>query len=102
MRLLDEATTLVDTQRRLEPAQRERDAAYVFTLTAVEPSWVADVRARCGALGRTLGMVPPIYDTPVKNILTVEAAAADLESLQGEELLQRQQRVRELLDVANK
>lgn len=41
-------------------------------------------------------------DTPVKKIRTMEAAAMDLESLQAEELLQRQHRICKLLTAANR
>ena len=44
-RLLDLTETLAATQRRLDSAQLERNAAYGFTPAAPEPSRVADMRA---------------------------------------------------------
>ena len=66
--MLDLSETLAATQRRLDAAQLERDAAYGFTPAAAEPSRVADVRARGGAIGRALGAVPTVYETPAKNM----------------------------------
>lgn len=93
VRLLDEDTPLAATQRRLESAHRERDAAYGLTPTATEPSWVAKVCARGTTLGRALGVVPPVYDMLVKNMRTTEVAGEGLEFLQGEELQQQQHRI---------
>ena len=67
-RLLDLTKTLAATQRRLDSAQLERNAAYGFTPTVAEPSRVADVRARGGAIGRAFGTIPRVYETLVKNM----------------------------------
>ena len=45
-RLLDLTETLAATQRRLDSAQLEHNAAYGFTPDVPEPSRVADMRAR--------------------------------------------------------
>jgi len=99
--MLDLSETLAATQRRLDAAQLERDAAYGFTPAAAEPSRVADVRARGGAIGRALGAVPTVYETPAKNMRAAQAAAAGLDQLAGEELKERIGRMRELLHAAN-
>ena len=85
-RLLDLTETLAATQRRLDSAQLERNAAYGFTPAAPEPSWVANVQARGGAIGRAFGALPPVYETPAKNMRSAQAAAADMDQLTGEEL----------------
>jgi len=100
-RLRDTAETLAAVQRRLESAQRERDAAYGLTPTAAEPSRIDEVRTRGAAIGRALGAAPPVYDTPVKNMRAAQAAAVGLEQLRGEELQERLQRMNELLGAAN-
>lgn len=48
--MLDLSEMLAATQRRLDSAQLERNAAYGFTPAAAEPSRVADVRVRGGAI----------------------------------------------------
>nr|XP_040243996.1 uncharacterized protein LOC120963429 [Aegilops tauschii subsp. strangulata] len=100
-RLLDLSETLAAMQHRPDSAQRERDATYGFTSTAAEPSRVADVQARGGAIGRALGAIPPVYETPVKNMHAAQEDAVSLDQLQGEELKDRLQRVNEFLDAAN-
>ena len=77
--MLDLSETLAATQRRLDAAQLERDAAYGFTPAAADPSRVVDVRARGGAIGRAFGAVWTVYKTPVKNMRAAEAAAVDLD-----------------------
>ena len=99
--MLDLSETLAATQRRLDAAQLERDAAYGFTPAAAEPSRVADVRARGGGIGRALGTVPTVYETPTKNMGAAQAAAVGLDQLAGEELKERIGRMRELLHAAN-
>ena len=66
--MLDLSETLAATQRRLDAAQLEHNAAYGFAPAAAEPSWVADVCARGGVIGRALGAVPTVYETPTKNM----------------------------------
>jgi hypothetical protein len=48
-----------------------------------------------------LGTNRPTYSSPVKNMRAAEAAAAKLEHLEGEELLQQQQRIHNLIANAN-
>ena len=55
--MLDLSEMLAPTKRRLEAAQLEHDAAHGFAPAAAEPSRVADVRTRGGAIGRALGTV---------------------------------------------
>jgi hypothetical protein len=100
--LLVEAMTLAATRRRLESAQCEYDSVHGFTPAAAEPSRVAEVRIRGGAIGRALGAGRPVYDTPIKNMRVAQAAMADIEFLEGKELLQQQQqRIRDLITAAN-
>ena len=73
--MLDLSETLAATKRRLEATQMEHDAAHGLTPAAAEPSRVADVRARGGAIGRALGAVPTVYETPAKNMRAAQAAA---------------------------
>ena len=61
--MLDQSETLATTQRRLDAAQLERNAAYGFRPAAAEPSRVVDVCTRGGATGRALGTVPTVYET---------------------------------------
>ena len=99
--MLNLTETLASTQRRLDSAQLERNAAYGFTTTAAEPSRVADVRALGGAIGRALGAIPTVYETLVKNMRAAQAAATGLDQLTGEELKERIKRMNDLLDTAN-
>lgn len=66
-----------------------------------EPSRAAEVRLRGGAIGRTLGMTGPIYDTSVKNMRAAQAAVVDIDFLEGDELLHQWRRVQDLLDAAS-
>ena len=78
-RLLDLTEMLAATERRLDPSELKRNTAYGFTPAAPEPSRVADVRARGGAIGRAFGALPPIYETPAKNMRAAQAAAINLD-----------------------
>ena len=84
IRLLVEATMLATTQRRLEFTRRVCDATYGFTPAAAEPNRVARGVDPGGAIGRTLGVGQPVYDTRIKNMRAAEGP----ELLQGEELQQ--------------
>ena len=99
--MLDLSETLATTRRRLEAAQMEHDAAHGFTPAAAEPSRVADVHARGGAIGRAFDAVRTVYETLLKNIHAMEAVVVALDLLVGEELKERIGRMRELLHAAN-
>ena len=99
--MLDLSETLAATQRRLDAAQLERDAAYGFTPAVAGPSRVTDMHARGGAIGRALDAVPTVYVTPAKNMRAAQAAAVDLDQLTGEEMKERIGRMRDLLNTAN-
>ena len=99
--MLDLSETLAATQRRLDATQLECNAAYGFTPIAAEPSRVAEVRARGGAIGRALGAVPTVYETPAKNMRAAQAAAVGLDQLTSEELKEHIGRMRKLLNAAN-
>lgn len=71
--------TLAATPRHLDSAQQECDATYGLTPTAIEPCRVVEVRAHGGTIGRALGAIPPIYDTPVKNMSAAQGGAVGLE-----------------------
>ena len=71
-----------------------------ITPVAVVPSRVADVRARGGAIGRALGAIPTVYETPVKNMRAAQTAAIGLDQLTGEELKERIKRMHDLLNTA--
>ena len=84
LRLLDEAFALALERCWVGSARREYNVVHDLTPTNLEPSRVAEVRHRGGAIGRALGANPPVYDTPVKNMRVAEAAMADLERIRSE------------------
>ena len=92
---------LASMQRRLDSAQLEHNAAYGFTPAAAEPSRVANVRARGGVINRALGAIPTVYETPLKSMCAAQAAAVGLDQLTSEELKERIERMRDLLNAAN-
>ena len=59
------------------------------------------MRARDGAICRAFGAIPPVYETPVKNMRAAQAAAVGLDQLAGDELKDCLKRVNNLLDAAN-
>ena len=48
------------------------------------------------------GFRQPVYNTPAKNMRAAEATAAELPSLQGEDLLRQQRGLQDLLIAANR
>ena len=62
--MLDLSETLAATKRRLDAAQLEHNTAYGFAPDAAQPSRVADVRTRGGAIGRAFGAVRTVYERP--------------------------------------
>lgn len=100
--LYAEATELATAQRQLEAAQRECNTTYGLTPVGVKPSRRGDVRRRGGAISELFGANMPIYDTPVQNLRVAEAAAAELDHLEGEAQQQQQQWVRALVATTNR
>ena len=91
---------------------REFNVVHHFTPVPVEPSRMGAVRQCGGNLVHELGIssdpaVPPgfrqpVYSTPAKNRRAMEAAAAELPGLTGDDLLRQQRRLQDLLIAANR
>ncbi|KAK1612691.1 hypothetical protein QYE76_036364 [Lolium multiflorum] len=104
--LLQQAEELAAAKRQLEITQREYEHAHGFTPGGNNPSRVGMIRRRGGGLGAEIDRdgaeapAPsaelPVYNTPDKNMRAAEAAAEELNSLQGEELRRQTRRVAEL------
>lgn len=101
MTLLNSATELATMWCQMEAVQREYNLANGFTPAADGPSRAGQGQRHGAAIAQLLGVGRPTYSTPVKNMRAAEAAAAELSGLEGDELLQQQQHVRELITIAN-
>ena len=98
-------------------SMREYNKAHGFTPVVARPSRIDDVRARGKNLNaelardgksrssRTASHISadrPKYSTPAKNLRAAEAAVAELSSLSGEARRKQQDRINELVYVANR
>ncbi|KAK1642782.1 hypothetical protein QYE76_060587 [Lolium multiflorum] len=91
--------------------QREYNRAHGLTPGGDEPSRAGHIRRRGRDLGAEIARdgapspAPsaelPVYNTPDKNVRAAEAAAEELNRLEGEELRRQTRRVTELLNAAN-
>ena len=111
LRLLDGVETIAATERRLEAQVREYNIAHGFTPVPVHSGRTEEVRRRGGHLGAEMdnadlaappGFRRPVYSTPAKNMRAAQAAMAEFNGLQGEELQLQHQRIRDLIDAANR
>ncbi|KAK1606049.1 hypothetical protein QYE76_029722 [Lolium multiflorum] len=110
--LLKQTEELAAAKRQMEITQREYNRAHGLTPGGDGPSRAGQIRrrgrdlgaeiARDGAPSPTLSAELPVYNTPDKNMRAAEAAAEELNRLEGEELRRQTKRVTELLNAANK
>ncbi|KAK1644069.1 hypothetical protein QYE76_061874 [Lolium multiflorum] len=110
--LLKQAEELSAAKRQMEITQREYNRAHGFTPAGDNPSRAGQIRRRGGGLGAEIARdgaespAPsterPVYNTPDKNMRAAEAAAEELNRLQGEELRRQTKRVTELLNAATR
>ncbi|KAK1661764.1 hypothetical protein QYE76_049923 [Lolium multiflorum] len=96
----------------MEITQREYNRAHGLTPGGDEPSRAGHIRRRGRDLGAEIARdgapspAPsaelPVYNTPDKNMRAAQAAAEELNRLQGEELRRQTKRVTELLNAATR
>ena len=73
-------------RRLTEAYQREVSRATSGTPAAVGPSRFGAVKKRGAAIARMLGADCLVYATPLENLCAAQAAADELEGLDGDEL----------------
>ncbi|KAK1650400.1 hypothetical protein QYE76_068205 [Lolium multiflorum] len=110
--LLKQTEELAAAKRQMEITQREYNRAHGLTPGGDEPSRAGHIRRRGRDLGAEIARdgapspAPsaelPVYNTPDKNMRAAEAAAEELNRLEGEELRRQTRRVTELLNAANR
>ncbi|KAK1595175.1 hypothetical protein QYE76_026953 [Lolium multiflorum] len=94
--LLRQAEELAAAKRQLEINRREYDRANGFTPGGDNPSRAGQIHRRGGGLGAEIARdgaespapstEQPVYNTPDKNMRAAQAAAEELNRLEGEEL----------------
>ncbi|KAK1609247.1 hypothetical protein QYE76_032920 [Lolium multiflorum] len=99
-------------ERQMEITQREYNRAHGLTPGGDGPSRAGQIRrrgrdlgaeiARDGAPSPAPSAEQPVYNTPDKNMRAAQAAAEELNRLEGEELRRQTKRVTELLNAATK
>ncbi|KAK1650796.1 hypothetical protein QYE76_068601 [Lolium multiflorum] len=110
--LLKQTEELAAAKRQMEITQREYNRAHGLTPGGDEPSRAGHIRRRGRDLGAEIARdgapspAPsaelPVYNTPDKNMRAAQAAAEELNRLQGEELRRQTKRVTELLNAATR
>ncbi|KAK1668543.1 hypothetical protein QYE76_056702 [Lolium multiflorum] len=103
---------LAAAKRQMEITQREYNRAHGLTPGGDGPSRAGQIRrrgrdlgaeiARDGAPSPTPSAEQPVYNTPDKNMRAAQAAAEELNRLEGEELRRQTKRVTELLNAATR
>jgi hypothetical protein len=110
--LLKEAIGVEDTRRPILSTLHEYNTAQGYTLAGDGPSRAEQVRQRGCELGAELNqaapsaklptVIPrPTYSMPTKNLRAARYVTSELAGLQGEDLREKQARLRELLDAAD-
>ncbi|KAI5015220.1 hypothetical protein ZWY2020_056610 [Hordeum vulgare] len=99
--ILEEGIVIAAAKRLMKDAQHEYNSACGLTMTADGPSRLGEVRGRGRVITDILGAKQPIYDTPTANLRAAHAAMAEMPSLEGEERVLQEKRVKDLLDTAN-
>ncbi|KAI4973279.1 hypothetical protein ZWY2020_028987 [Hordeum vulgare] len=99
--ILEEGIIIAAAKRRMEATQREYNSAYGLTPAVDGPSRLSEVRGHGRVITNILGGKHPIYDTPVANLRAAQAAMAEMPSLESEERVLQEKRVKYLLDAGN-
>jgi hypothetical protein len=110
--LLKEAIGVEDTHRRVLSTLHEFNTAQGYTPAGDGPSRAGQVRQRGRDLGAELNQaapsakLPPIiakptYSTPTKNLHAACYITSELAGLQGDDLREKQARLREFLNAAD-
>ena len=81
--LLDSAKKMAAMWHRAEACQRKIDRIAGGTPAAGEPSRVGTVRQCAAAIASILGVGCPVYATLVENLRAAQAAAEELDNLEG-------------------
>ncbi|KAI4987114.1 hypothetical protein ZWY2020_019914 [Hordeum vulgare] len=100
-KILEEGIAIAIAKRRMEATQREYNSAYGLTLVSESPSRLGSVRCRGLFIAEILGGKQPIYETPAAKLRAAHAAMAEIPSLEGEERVLHEKRIKDLLDAAN-
>jgi hypothetical protein len=98
--LLDSANKLAAMRRLTEAYHREIDRAVCGTPAAGKPSHAGTVRQRGAAIASMLGANRPVYAMPMEKLHTAQAAADELDRLEGDERRCMTERVQQLIDAA--
>ena len=98
--LLESAQKLAAMRRLSEAYRREIDSAVCGTPAAGGPSRLSTVRQCGAAITSMLGADRPIYVMPLENLHAAQAAADELDHLEGDERHCMTERVQQLLDTA--
>jgi hypothetical protein len=110
--LLDRAVGLEYTRQRVFSTVCEYNTVQGYTPAGDGPSRVGQVRQRGRDLGTELNRVAPsarptpviakpTYNTPTKNLCAARYITSELASLHGDDLLEKQAQLQELLDAAD-
>lgn len=83
--LVESAKKLATMRRHSEAYQREVNCAIGGTPAAGEPSHVGTVQQRGATIASMFGVDRPVYAMPTENIRVAQAAADELDHLEGDE-----------------
>ena len=98
--LVESAKKLASMRRLSEAYQSEMDRAVGGTPAPGGPSRIGTVQLRGVAIASMFGADRPVYAMPAENIRAAQAAADELDHLEGDERRCMTERVQQLIDVA--
>src|SRR3954466_7045158 len=100
LQLVEGAKKLASMRRLSEAYQREMDRVVGGSPAPTGPSRLGAVRQRGADIASMFGANRSVYATPAEKIRAAQAAADELENLEGEERRLMTERVQRLLDAA--
>ena len=100
LQLVEGAKKLASMRRLSEAYQCEMDRAVGGSPAPTGPSRLGTVRQRGVAIASMLGADRPVYATLMENLRTAQAAADELDHLEGDEHRCMTARLQQLLDAA--
>ena len=98
--LLNSANKFAAMRRLTKAYPCEIDRAVCGMPATGEPSRVGMIRQRGAAIASMLGAEHPVYATPMENLRAAQAAADELDHLEGDEHRYMTARLQQLLDTA--